>query len=355
MSGPAWRYILHADLDAFYASVEQLDEPSLRGKPVVVGGSPEGRGVVAAASYEARKYGVHSAMPMRTAMRLCPALVRVSPRFGRYREASDQVFSLLRELSPVIEPLSMDEAYIDVSEQVQPGGLTAAAERLRARVRRETGLVVTVGGGTSKTVAKVASQVAKPDGLLLVPPGEEAGFLAPLDVRLVPGVGPKTAVLLAGREIATVGGLAACDEGWLLRALGRRGPDLRRRALGVDDSPVAPHRETKSVSAETTMVLDTGDEADLEYLLDGLARSVGERMRRHELLGRTVYVKLRLSDFTSFTRQTTLPSATDDAEVVRRVAGALLRRELGPGRTFRLVGVGVTNFEEEERQLPLLP
>ncbi len=354
MSGPDWRYILHADLDAFYASVEQLDEPSIRGKPVVVGGAPESRGVVAAASYEARKYGIHSAMPMRTAMRLCPALVRVSPRFGRYREASEQVFGILRDLSPAIEPLSLDEAYIDVSEMVQPSDLGAVAARLRDRVRAESGLVLTIGGGASKTVAKVASQVAKPDGLLLVPPGEEAGFLAPLEVRVLPGVGPKTAALLAGREIATVGGLAVCDEAWLLRALGKRGPELRQRALGLDDSRVAPHRESKSVSAETTLVLDTGDEATLIALLDELAERVGGRMRRHGLLGKTVHVKLRLSDFTSFTRQTTLPVGTDDVEVIRRVAAELLRQELGPGLTFRLVGVGAANFEDDERQLPLL-
>ena len=219
----AWHYILHADLDAFFASVEQRDNPDLRGKPVVVGGPTESRGVVAAASYESRRYGIRSAMPMRTAFRLCPDLIRVSARFSRYREVSRQVMDVFRAVTPLVEPLSLDEAYLDISEQASPEEVESAAASLKAGVREETGLAITIGGGTSKTVAKIASQLAKPDGLLLVKPGEEREFLAPLDIDMLWGVGPKTAALLrrhgisAYRRPGYLRGCLAASELWQAR------------------------------------------------------------------------------------------------------------------------------------------
>ena len=339
-------YILHVDLDAFYASVEQRDNPQLIGKAVVVGGPPESRGVVAAASYEARKYGIHSAMPMRTALRLCPDLVRVSARFRRYGEVSRQVMGILRDLTPLVEPLSLDEAYLDITELVSPEDVNEAAQGLKARVRQETGLAVTIGGGTSKTVAKIASQAAKPDGLLLISPGEERQFLAPLDVEMLWGVGPKTAALLKAHGVNTIGDLASCDGHWLLENLGKRGPELQARGVGIDPQPVTTRHETKSVSAESTMPQDVNDQALLSEQMEGLAREVAARLERGGLKGKTVYVKLRLADFTTFTRQTTLPAPTSEADAISQVARNLLLRELRPGRSFRLIGVGVTNFQE---------
>ncbi len=354
METGTWRYILHADLDAFYASVEELDDPRLRGQPVVVGGPPESRGVVAAASYAAREYGIHSAMPMVTALRLCPDLVRVSARFGRYRELSRQVMDIFLRVTPLVEPLSLDEAYLDISQQVARAQVRQVASDLRDALRRETGLAVTIGGGTSKSVAKIASQRAKPDGLLLVKPGAERSFLAPLEVDNLWGVGPKTAAVLRSEGITTIGQLAACDEIWLRRSFGKRGPELRNRSVGIDDEEVTPHRDVKSVSAEVTMASDVDREAALLERMEELAHRVTLRLQRGGLKGRTVWVKLRLSDFTTFTRQKTLPAATDDAEVILGEARELLRRQLQPGRRYRLVGLGVGNFQADY-QLALLP
>ncbi|MFH1560803.1 MAG: DNA polymerase IV [Chloroflexota bacterium] len=362
MTSHDWRYILHADLDAFYASVEQMDNSQYRGRPLVVGGPPEERGVVAAASYEARKYGIRSAMPMRTAMRLCPQLVRVSPRFGRYREMSRQVMDIFLELTPLVEPLSLDEAYLDISAGVPRESVNLVAGDLKTRVKSQTGLVVSIGGGSSKTVAKVSSQLSKPDGLLLVSPGEEQAFLAPLEVGILWGVGPKTAELLRGHGIATVGDLSGCHPGWLQQTFGKRGPELKERALGIDHSPVTPHREAKSVSTEVTMSQDVGEEAELVKRVEQQAIGVALRLQRHNLAGKTVYIKLRLADFTTLSRQRTLPTPTSDADIITPVACDLLRRELLPGRRFRLVGVGVTGFQNPQpfrggrtQQLPLFP
>ena len=354
MAGLAWRYILHADLDAFFAAVEQRDNPELKGRPVVVGGPAESRGVVAAASYEARRYGIRSALPMRTAFQRCPDLVRVSPRFGRYREVSSQVMGLFRSLTPVVQPLSLDEAFLDISERVTPGRVEEVAQGLKARVRRTVGLVVTIGGGTSKTVAKIASQLAKPDGLMLIEPGEERAFLGPLDVGLLWGVGPKSAVLLREHGVTSLGHLAICDEAWLQQTFGVRGPELKRRAAGTDQERVMTHPKTRSVSAEVTMPNDVEDETSLVERVERLARRVGERLQSAGLKGKTVQVKLRLADFRTFTRQAALPAPTDDAEAILSVASKLLRQELGPGRRFRLVGVGVT-VSEGAFQLSLFP
>ncbi len=249
------RHIIHADLDAFYAAVEQLDNPELRGKPVLVGGRPENRGVVATASYEARKFGVHSAMPMRTAIRLCPNGLIIPARFGRYREKSGQVMDIFAELSSAVEPLSMDEAYLDITDSVNekqghwPLGI---AMELKRRVDSETGLTVSVGVSTSKSVSKIASDLDKPDGLVVVPPGEETQFLAPLAVGKLWGIGPKTVQRLNAEGIDTIGQLADQSEVWFRKKFGVRAVHVRNQAIGKDDEPVHTERETKSVSSETT-------------------------------------------------------------------------------------------------------
>ena len=359
------RYILHADLDAFYASVEQRDDPTLRGKPVVVGGAPESRGVVAAASYEARRYGARSAMPMGAALRLDPSIVRVSPHFDRYREISRRIMSFFHELTSLVEPLSLDEAFMDITDTVASDQVEAVAQGLKSRVRQETGLAITIGGASSKTVAKVASQVGKPDGLLLVPPGDERAFLEPLDVGLLSGVGLVTLGLLKEKGVTTIGALASSDEEWLKRALGKRGLELQQRALGIDHSQVHTHRDVKSVSSETTFAQDIGDLESLLVILEEQVNDAVEHLRRRGLRGKTVKLKLRLADFTTFTRQQTLVTPTDDASVVLDVARRLLDREVQPGRRFRLIGAGLANLMTEEDidpaqvsdavQLPLIP
>ena len=346
------RSILHADFDAFFASVEQLDNPRLRGKPVVVGGSPEGRGVVAAASYEARRSGVYSATPMRTALQLCPQAIRVEPRFERYQQVSRQVMAIFRDLTPLVEPLSLDEAYLDVSELATPGSPPGdIAGRLKHRVRSELGLAISVGVGTSKSVAKIASDVDKPDGLTIVPPGAERSFLAPLAVEKLWGIGPKTAGRLAEDGVHTIGDLASKSEDWLRARLGRTGPGLRRLAVGEDDRPVTTERVRKSISAETTLAQDTSDPDVLSELARRLSQRVGRHLADRGLAGQTVKVKLRLDDFTTFTRQRTLHDPVESPEAIGRVASELLEGEMRPGRLFRLVGVGVSGFQQPEADL----
>ena len=350
------RHILHADFDAFYASVEQLDNPELRGKPLAVGGSPESRGVVAAASYEAREFGVRSAMPMRTAFNICPILVRVGARFGRYREVSRKVMDIFRDVTPLVEPLSLDEAYLDVTDEVSveqaPEDL---ARSLKQRVKRELGLTISVGVGASKSVAKIASDLDKPDGLTVVPPGTETSFLAPLPVGKLPGVGPKTQERLASEGVVTVGDLAARPDEWLTSRFGRNGEYMKLLATGQDDRPVETSRDTKSVSSETTLIRDTGDPEALQELVNRLSQDVSRSLERRDLWGRTVKVKLRLSDFTTFTRQVTLSEVVQASDQIAEAAGVLVRNETGPGRTFRLVGVGVAGFEDNrDRQMPIV-
>ena len=352
------RHIIHADLDAFYATVEQLDNPELQGKPVLVGGRPESRGVVATASYEARPFGVRSAMPMRTAVRLCPQGIIVRPRFTRYREMSRQVMEVFREFTEVIEPLSLDEAYLDISEAVNeeegrwPLGV---ALDLKRRVKEETGLTVSVGLSVSKSVSKIASDLDKPDGLVVVRPGEQAEFLAPLPVGKLWGIGPKSAERLNAEGVDTIGALAGQPPDWFERMFGQRGESIRLRAIGLDEEPVQTDRITKSVSSETTFPDDLGDAEELRRVLEELAEGVAGSLERKGLQGRTVTVKMRLADFTTFTRQSTLPEPSNEPDPIRALAWRLLSAELTAGRTFRLLGVGVSNFGEPDavRQLPL--
>ena len=349
------RHVLHADLDAFYAAVEVLDNPDLAGKAVMVGGDPENRGVVATASYEARAFGVHSAMPMRTAVRLCPHGIIVHPRFDRYRQLSRAVMDVFHEFTELVEPLSLDEAYLDITELVDAGRLPlAVALELKSRVHENTGLTLSVGAGTSKSVAKIASDLHKPDCLIVVAPGEEREFLAPLAVGKLWGIGPKTGQRLKADGIETIGNLAAQSTGWFQRRFGKRALDVRAKALGEDREQVHTERESKSVSAESTFATDLSGEDNLYPQLTRLAGRVAQHLEGKQLKGKTVTVKARLADFTTFTRQTTLPYPTGSGDVILETAWRLFSRELTPERSFRLLGVGVSGFtEEEEFQLPL--
>ena len=339
--------VLHLDLDAFFASVEQRDKPSLRGRPVVVGGIGP-RGVVATASYEAREYGVGSAMPTHEARRLCPRAAYLAGRFGAYRAASRVVMGLLAELSPLVEPLSLDEAFVDLSaggHDGTPGELLSLAERLRADVADRTGgLTASVGLGTSKFIAKVASELAKPDGVRLVAPGEELATISSLPARAIPGVGPATMDRLARLGVRTVADVQVLSERELVRELGRAaGGALHRLAFAHDDRPVVAEREAKSISVEDTFAHDIADVDELEGIADRDARVVAARLAREGLFARTVTLKVRLPDFTTVSRSTTLQGATDRPDTLARVARTLLRGlDLGGG--VRLLGVGVSGF-----------
>ena len=349
--GLKMRHIIHADLDAFYAAVEQLDNPELRGKPVLVGGSPQSRGVVATASYEARVFGVRSAMPMATAVRQCPQGIVVRPRFDRYREMSRKVMDVFHELTDLVEPLSLDEAYLDVTDTVAGGKLPlAVAIDLKRQVKEATGLHVSIGAGTSKSVAKVASDLEKPDGLVVVAPGEEVYFLAPLAVGKLWGIGPKTAERLHRDGIETIGDLAAQSDHWFARNFGKRASGIKAKALGQDDDPVKTERSPKSISAETTFAEDLSDPEELRAALAKLAGNVAHHLERKEVRGKTVTVKLRLSDFTTLTRQTTLATFTNSEDTILETAWKLLAGELAPDRAFRLLGVGVSGFGDDSGQ-----
>ena len=354
---PPIRHIIHADLDAFYAAVEVLDNPELRGLPVLVGGRPDGRGVVATASYAARKFGVHSAMPMATAVRRCPDGIIIRPRFHRYREVSTRVMNIFREVTEVIEPVSLDEAYLDVTDALQNRSPLAIAIDVKERIANEVGLTVSVGLGTGKCVAKIASDLQKPDGLVVVPVGQEAQFLAPLAVGKLLGVGPKSAAELNAAGVHTIGQLANMPDAWFARRFGKRGAGIRDRARGADHDPVQTARETKSLSSETTFPADLAAPAELLTVIERLSGSVADSLTRKSLFGRTITVKIRLADYTTFTRRTTLPDVTNDDALIAATAWTLLERELEPGRAFRLLGVGVSGFAAagEEAAHLLLP
>jgi len=342
--------VLHLDLDAFFAAVEQRDKPSLRGKPVVVGGVG-GRGVVATASYEARRFGVRSAMSTREARSRCPHAAFLSGRFHAYRETSRVVMALLRSASPLVEPLSLDEAFVDLEQAGLPDlgidTVTSFAEELRAGVHEATGgLTASVGLGTSKFIAKVASDLDKPDGLVVVPPGTELTLLRPMNVTVIPGVGPATTERLRRAGIHTVADLESVDLEELVRLLGKaHGAGLYHLARAEDDRPVVPEREAKSVSVEGTYDTDLTDRRLMEGLLTRQAGEVAERLRKHGLSGRTVTIKVRLHDFTTLSRSSTLPSPTDRTSTIARLARSLLA-DLDTSGGVRLLGVGVTGLAD---------
>ncbi|MEV6414027.1 DNA polymerase IV [Kribbella sp. NPDC051718] len=342
--------VLHVDLDAFFAAVEQRDKPSLRGKPVVVGGIGL-RGVVSTASYEARKYGVRSAMSTAEARSRCPHAAYLGPRFEVYREVSKAVMAQMRALSPLVEPLSLDEAFVDLAaaglSNLTVDDVEAIANDLKAAIKEASGgLTASVGAGTSKLIAKIASDLDKPDGVVVVPAGTEAEFLAPMQVTVIPGVGPATAQRLSMAGVRTVGDLQQLDQDELIRQVGSaHGSSLHRLATASDDRPVVSDRETKSVSVEDTFETDIIDRSLLAAIGDRMAHKVSERLQKAQLSGRTVTVKTRMHDFTTHTRSSTLAGPTDDPRVIARMARRLLEdSDISGG--LRLLGVGVSSLAD---------
>lgn len=351
------RTVIHLDLDAFYASVEELDDPSLRGRPVIVGGMG-GRGVVCAASYEARRFGVRSAMPTARARRLCPEGVFLSPRFDRYSAISEHVFGIYRRYTPLVEPISLDEAFLDVTQsQALHGPGRTIARSIKREVRDECGLAVSAGIAEVKLAAKIACDLGKPDGLVEVPPGGVAEFLAPLPVGRLWGVGEVTEQALHRLGATTIGDLQGLSEAALAPAVGSsHARDLRALALGHDPREVVPDEAARSVGAEETFERDVADRETLEREILGQAVRVGRRLRGAGLRGRTVTLKVKYGDFTSITRRVTLGAPTDDDQVIVKAALAQLTR-VDLSRPVRLTGVSVSDLASpaEEGQLGLFP
>ncbi len=345
--------IAHFDIDAFYASVAQRDDPALRGVPLAIAWSGR-RSVVLTASYEARPFGVRSAMPLHRALSLCPQLVVVAPDFAKYRAASDAVFDIFGEGRRRVEGLSLDEAFVDT----ETGEIEEAAQfarRVRARVREEVGLTVSAGVASGKMIAKIASDSCKPDGLAIVQPGSEAGFLAGMDVGKLWGVGPKSRARLHDAGIETIGQIAALEDARLFELFGRGGKQMREMAQGIDMRPVESDRETRSVSSETTFEYDVRDGSRLAEVLRELAADVAERLQKHGLSGTTIGVKIKRADFTITGRQTSLAEPTCDAAAIADAAILCLQRVELAGTPVRLIGVRVAGLTmEPQRQMRLV-
>ena len=353
------RKILHLDLDAFFCSVEELLDPSLEGKPFAVGGNPQGRGVVSSCSYTARKFGVHSAMPMTRALSLCPELIVIHHRHGLYGEYSNKVMDILRSYTPLFQQVSIDEAFLDVSDLPKPAGVIA--QEIQERVDHELHLPCSLGVATNKLVAKVANDFGKsqvksgqaPRQITIVPPGEEAAFLAPLDIQSLWGIGPKTSQKLHGQGIHTIGQLAALSVAELEAYFGNNALEMHARALGIDPSPVHSEREVKSVSNEVTFTKDTTDSEVLRQTLRALADKVGYRLRQAGFAGSVVQIKLRYSNFETITRQTALPQPTNLDDEIYAAAEKLFEANIIPTRAVRLIGIGVSRLNPPYRQLSL--
>jgi DNA polymerase IV len=348
------RRILHIDMDAFYASVEQRDNPALRGKPVAVGGQPDKRGVVAAASYEARVFGVHSAMSMAKAVRLCPSLVIVPPDFSRYKTTSNAVFAIFHEVTPLVEPLSLDEAYLDVTENAWGETLgTAVAKRLKARIRADTQLTASAGVAPNKFLAKIASGWKKPDGLTVISPERVEPFLQQLPVDALWGVGPVTAKKLRARGIDRLVDVRAADVQILRDTVGSLADWLRQLANGIDERPVVPNREAKSSGSENTYPEDLTDLETIRAEIAEMASHAIAWLARKALVARTVTIKVRYSDFTTITRSHSAAATRDEADLTARAVRLLEKTDAGR-RPVRLLGVSVHNFnsEADEHRLP---
>ena len=345
------RQILHVDLDAFFCSVEEIRNPDLKGKPFVVGGSPEGRGVVTSASYPARKFGIKSAMPMSRAIRLHPDLIVVSSNHADYSEHSRLVMRYLRGAVPVMQQISIDECFLDVSDD--PRGGAQAAKQMRAEILKRFELQTSWGIATNKLVAKIATEVGKPRGLVVVPPGKEASFLAPLPVSMMWGVGPKSTQRFKQQGIRTIGDLAAMPELRLQELFGSRGTDLAARAKGIDERPVQELHDRRSVSAERTFPKDVDSMQELRRHFLHLSERVGTRVRRAGMMGSTVRIKLRWPDFSTFTRQMRLNQPTDQDGEIYAAALKLFKDNWRPGKAIRLLGVGIADLGPPMRQLEL--
>ena len=341
------RAVLHVDMDAFYASVEQHDDPSLAGRPLIVGWDG-GRGVVAAASYEVRRYGVHSAMPVRKALQLCPHAVCVRPRMARYQEVSAQVFGAFREVTPLVQGLSLDEAFLDVTASLQLlGDALEIGRRIKRRIRALTGLTASVGAAPNKLVAKIASDLMKPDGLTVVEAARVREVLDPLSVRRLPGLGSKTGAKVEAAGIRTLGELRSAPDAVLWPLFGRYSSWMRERASGIDERPVLPEVEEKSLSAEDTFEEDIGEPRVLQVQLARLAELACARLRGRRLVAGCIGVKIRRADFVTFTRQRAVTPATASGRAIGAVATELLRRWLAghPRAKLRLLGVVLTDLK----------
>lgn len=350
------RKIIHIDMDAFYAAVEQKDNPALKGRPVIVGGDPQKRGVVSAASYEARAYGVHSAMPISQALKLCPHGIFLPVRMPRYQEVSQQIFKIFAEYTPLIEPLSLDEAFLDVTQcQLLLGSALQIAKDIKKRIYETTGLTSSAGLAPNKFLAKIASDLRKPDGLVEVKPEEVKEFLSQLPISKLWGVGQVTTETLRSLGICQVGQLANFPAEILERKLGKFGRQLIALARGEDDRPVSPHSEVKSISQEETFTPEVFAQREIEKVLLSQAEQVGFELRQQGLKGKTVHLKVRYPDFRLITRSLTLTSATDQGWIIYKVAHKLLARTEVFQKKARLLGVGVTNLQRADypQQLPL--
>jgi len=347
---------MHIDLDAFFVSVEQAANPRLRNRPVVVGGRPDRRGVVAAASYEARSFGIHSAMPLITAQRLCPQAIFIEGSFARYGQASLKFMAILADFSPFIEPVGIDEAYLEVTGfESLHGSLRRMGEKIRRRIKDELSITASIGIANAKVVAKIASDQAKPDGLVEVATGEEAAFLKPLAIGRLPGIGKKTERIFRDLGISTIGKLASMPPSALKGRLGAYGDVLHSYARGLDSRRVELPAEAKSISRETTFGTDTWDKAFLEATLRYLSEKVGAKLRQRDRQAHCVALKLRYADFTTLTRRQSLSQATDSDQVIFSTGLKLMRKTLGQQKqAVRLIGIGVSGFCEAARQLDML-
>jgi DNA polymerase IV len=350
------RQIIHLDLDAFFCAVEEKRDPSLVGKPFAVGGKPDQRGVVASCSYAARISGVHSAMPMAKAIRICSDLIIVSSHYQTYSLASKQVMERLREVTPWVEQISIDEAFLDVTDSSESAEILG--KHLQDRIHNDLNLPCSLGLATNKLIAKIANDVGKsssvgcnpPRAFTVVPPGEEAEFLAPLPAKMLWGIGPKTAARLAEIGIHTIGDLARVPTADLNNRFGKHGWEMSRRAKGIDERPIVTSYSPKSFSNETTYPRDTAIETDLKHTLSKLSLRVTKQLKKARLYGSTIKIKLRWSDFTTITRQITLSNPTDDSAIICLSAEQLFDKTWQPGRPVRLLGVGISNLADKTHQ-----
>jgi len=343
------KVILHVDMDAFFASIEQLDNPDYRGKPVVVGADPKGgkgRGVVSAASYEARKFNIHSAMPISHAYRLCPDAVFVRPRMERYVEVSKEVMKILHFFSPLVEQLSIDEAFLDCTGTEKLfGPPEAIARKLKQEIKEKIGLTSSIGIATNKSVAKIASELGKPDGLVICCPGKEEEFLAHLPLKMLWGAGKKTVDFLTKKGFTKIGDIAVCPREEMGKLLGKIGTHLWNLSKGIDPRPVETDNFRKSISEETTFMEDVSDDGRVELVLFGISDELTRRMRTLGLKGRTVTLKIRLEDFSTFTKSRSLEKAVSDTFTVRSCAVEMYRSFDRKGKKVRLVGIGISRLE----------
>lgn len=353
------RKILHLDLDAFFCSVEELHDPTLIGKAFAVGGNPQGRGVIVSASYAARKFGIHAAMPSARALKLCPNLIFVRSRHSVYATYSNKVMDILRDISPLVQQISVDEAFLDVTDIQKP--IESICHDLQNRIVRETKLPISIGAGTSKMIAKIANNIGKsrvktgksPRSINIVQAGDEAAFLAPLDIQEMWGIGPKSADRLRSRGFKTIGDLANADISDLIEYFGKNAELMKNRALGIDHSPVHTLREAKSISNEITFDEDSDDIDFLKNIIMQLSDKVAWRLRKENLAGKVISIKIRYSDFSTFTRQKALANPTNVGDEIFETSYALFLENVNHNRAIRLIGVGVSHLEEPFTQLEL--